>query len=342
MYVSELYCMPRCGTPPTSICTPCRQVNAPPAELAGHYPGPVGPEYSARLSDRADIQTMASVSTYSPSLVNRATATDQQRSCRNGSERGCRANTPIRRVLFQPISSPQEGWGSKACHKPQGPEPVCSETTLQDGRDSQPEGSAAAWGLAGQSRSKGCLLYNTHPHSSQAIPPVHVPRENLSIHMSPLWAKLSPVGIHQNTETCSSSITTERSEADSIHGRHTSTRGVERNAGRSPHRNSASSGKPEFYNKPKEICPHTNTVHRVPRAHSRFPSNGATITPHKNETNTSGGLKTSTNKNNISSCTSTPTGHDERNKQRHTPSPPLLSRVANDSLKYLGETLPEL
>jgi len=90
----------------------------------------MGLEYSARLSYKLETGTMASVSTHCPPLVNSATATDQRGSCRDGSKEGCRANTPIKRVLFQSISSPQEGRGSVTHHKPQSSELICSEATL--------------------------------------------------------------------------------------------------------------------------------------------------------------------------------------------------------------------
>jgi len=55
-------------------------------------------------------------------------------------KRGCRANAPIGRILFQSISSPQGG---------QRPiinsEPICSEATLQDGGHSQSEGQPGDW-----------------------------------------------------------------------------------------------------------------------------------------------------------------------------------------------------
>jgi len=44
----------------------------------------------------------ASVSTHSPSIVNRTTATGQRGSCKDNSVRDYRANTPIKIVLFQP------------------------------------------------------------------------------------------------------------------------------------------------------------------------------------------------------------------------------------------------
>jgi len=50
---------------------------------------------------------MAIVSIHSLSLDNRKTAIGQRGSCRDDSERDCKANTPIRRVLLQ---SPRRTW----------------------------------------------------------------------------------------------------------------------------------------------------------------------------------------------------------------------------------------
>jgi len=99
------------------------------------------------------------------------------------------------------------------------------------------------------------------------------------IRVSPLRAELSPLGIHQNPETSSSITATEECEVNSVHGRHTTTRGVERYACRSPHQDSAPLREFGGYNKLEEI---SLTVHKVLRPHGRLPSDGATFTSYKN------------------------------------------------------------
>ena len=81
------------------------------------------------------------------------------RARRASTERGnCGVNEPPGEILLQPIPGTKERWCPTPSHQPQSPESVCSGTTLQNGRDTHPEGDTEARRFASKGGPEGRLL----------------------------------------------------------------------------------------------------------------------------------------------------------------------------------------
>ena len=87
------------------------------------------------------------------------------------------------------------------------------------------------------------------------------------------------MGIHQNLQTNHSAAETEGGKANSLHGRHTIARRVERNDSQSPGRGDTSVGKSGFHNQQEEIGHEPSSNPGIPKSNCRLHGNGAMLPP---------------------------------------------------------------
>ena len=127
---------------------------------------------------------------------------NNSRGCRIVNQRGnCRDSAVSTQLCVPDFPGGEEGWGSEACNKSEGPQPICEARTLQDGGSLPSPRSPPAGGLDGQDGPEGCIP--SGPNSPRPSTISHLPmgREKLQIHLPTIWPVISTKDIHQVNET---------------------------------------------------------------------------------------------------------------------------------------------
>ena len=138
--------------------------------------------------------------------------TDHERECRPHNSRGCRITvqkgdsgdpTITRDLCLPDLLGGEEGWGSEASNKSEGPQPICEGGTFQDGGPSSPSRSPPARRLDGQDRLEGCIPTSPNPPRPPIISELPLGAEMLQIHLPSIRPVISAESIHQTDEASS-------------------------------------------------------------------------------------------------------------------------------------------
>ena len=86
-------------------------------------------------------------------------------------------------VLFHPILGSQKERENEASYKPEGPEPMGGDSTLQNGGPSYSPRSTKTRRLASQSGLEGCLFHCASASRSSKLPEVRSRGNNLPVHL---------------------------------------------------------------------------------------------------------------------------------------------------------------
>ena len=144
----------------------------------------MGPPNCGWLPTRLDKCTMPDPHATSNTNLNRECNLNNSRGCRVAIQRGnCRDSALSRQLCVPDISCGEEGWGSEASNKSEGPQSVCETRALQDGGPSPPPRSPPVRGLDGQNGSEGCIPPSPNPSRPSTTSHLPLGREILQIHL---------------------------------------------------------------------------------------------------------------------------------------------------------------
>ena len=164
----------------------------------------MGPPNCGWLPTRLDKCTMPGPHATSNTNLNRECNLNSSRGRRVAIQRGnCRDSALSRQLCVPDISCGEEGWGSEAGNKSEGPQSVCETRALQDGGSSPPPRSSPARGLDGQNGSEGCIPPSPNPSRPSTISHFPLGREILQIHLPTIRPVICTEGIHKVNETSS-------------------------------------------------------------------------------------------------------------------------------------------
>ena len=103
-------------------------------------------------------------------------------------------------VLFNPLPCPQKRKADEASYQPPEAERMGGTPALQNGRHGDIQGTTEGEQLDGEGRPQRCVLHNSNTCRSPTLPEVHSGAGTLSVHMSPFWPVVCPMGLHQSDE----------------------------------------------------------------------------------------------------------------------------------------------
>ena len=100
--------------------------------------------------------------------------------------------------LCQPIvPCPQARWDMETSNQSQVPKQTCCGTSLQDGDNSDSEGSYQTQGLALEARSERCLPSSANPPKAQEVPSLPLAGPDMAISGPTIWSEQCPLHIHE-------------------------------------------------------------------------------------------------------------------------------------------------
>ena len=123
------------------------------------------------------------------------------------------------RVLFQSVCGPQEGRRVSPSPEFETSQSVCEISEVPHGNKFFHNSQCFQGGLAGKFGPKGCLFPCSNLTSPQAVSPISVQEEVLSIQGASLRAVVSPEGFYQGFSTYSQSYSPEGNQVFSLPGR---------------------------------------------------------------------------------------------------------------------------
>ena len=217
------------------------------------------------------------------------------------------------RILVQHFPSPQEGRRAETSDKSQSPQSARKHRTFQNGGHPHGEGPVEARGLACQSGFEGRLLRHPHTSNSQEVSQILSPRENVSLHVSTFRTVISPMGIHQDSETSLSPSSGNGHASSGLHRRHFGHGGVQGDGPRSCRSLSVPVGVPGLCNQQREIDTCSEPDHRISGSNSRLSQRGAPTPASKNKNDSGRVLKIVEGRSYLGSRLSSPTRENERN-----------------------------
>ena len=114
-----------------------------------------------------------------------------------------------------------------------------------------------------------------NPPDTQRLPQVSIHRQDIPLHVPAARTIVSPLGLHENTETCLGSFTCMGSATDSLHGGHTGSSRVKRTITQSPGRDELPGRVLRVHHQYGEISDDPQSCHRVSWPHSELNNYGA-------------------------------------------------------------------
>ena len=93
--------------------------------------------------------------------------------------------------------------GTEASHKPEGPQQLCEDRALQDGRAPCLTRLNPARRLDDQAGFKGHIPPGPNPQGVPMSPPVLLGADDIPVCVPPIWVDISPTGVHKDNETSS-------------------------------------------------------------------------------------------------------------------------------------------
>ena len=170
------------------------------------------------------------------------------------------------RILFKPLSGPEEGQCGEAHNQHEGIQWVCAPVHFKvEGIHTFRELiNPVDWLTKVDLKDTNFTYYPYPPHTEQ-IPQIHGERECLPVQLFPIWSVTS----YQDCKDSSSTPTGVGCLSDLLHGWYTH-RGGEQGEGRRVHRSSCIPAvMPEFLCKLKEICADVSADNGLPWFNSR-------------------------------------------------------------------------
>ena len=191
-------------------------------QLEENYSGPFGPTNCSGIQDTPDSS--------SPPVENERNQTSSNTTSINGQcyprvaqqESNQTSSTIGKSVCVNTISG-REGEQFRPVSpsdQSSGPEPVCRDSSAQNGEPSGGEVPDPTGRLTHEDRPERCLLYRTHSSRPLPLPSVCLPGNPVRIWLSSLWTFFSSSSIHKTLETscCPDSLT--GNPGCSLPGRH--------------------------------------------------------------------------------------------------------------------------
>ena len=178
-------------------------------------------------SQRSNIRTLSDKNTY-PSQIQLGLITIDPTGNKRIIKQGCsfRNSATPRWVLLKSVPSTEKGWGAETCDKFESAKPVCSNITLQDGRNPYLERTGKARRLACKSRLERRIFYIPYSSDHRKYLRFVFQEKNVRFQLPSLWSLISSVGLYQDPETCISPPMRDRSMYGCLHRRHISAGGV--------------------------------------------------------------------------------------------------------------------
>ena len=302
----------------------------------------MGTGHSPGLLSRTDIGTTPdehAPTTLLQSRARQADLRDQRAPTKRSSHKGGKSTEG---VLLYTVSGSKERRGPEARDKPESTELLCGDPPLQDGGHPYNEGIAEARRLASKGGSKGCLLHDSDPPESQAIPQVPVSGRVVRVHLPTLWPLIGTMGLYQDPETSSSSAEEVGGEVGDIYRRHA---GNGRAPGHVTGPNSRCDlpvGVPGFHNKLQEVGPSPNKEDRIPWHYGGYHPNGSEPAPREDEKNPCGGSEVTRGGDSIGTSPGMLDRENECSFPSNSTSPTVLSGPTDEPISCSGGESSEL
>ena len=270
----------------------CRKTNTLSRQLDKGQSRPLDPVHGTGIHAGAAGQPCPVSSSYGGNTLFGRAETHPRRDTKNASERGYHTVNPSRRsagLLLKHLSSSEEGWRYETSDKPEASQRVHYPTPFQNGGTTHFERPAKEKRLDDQSRSEGCLLYNSNTHLKQTVSPLLCSGISVSVHMPAVRPVQRSLGLYQDPEASDNPAQRARGEVSDIHRRHPSHSGVARVREGTHQGSDIPSGEPGLHCPPREDPVDTHPDNRVPGDGDRFTLARAACSREKTEKNQTGG-----------------------------------------------------
>ena len=188
------------------------------AELGSGNTGSMGTANDHRFSNRIPLGTIPKQAPKQPQSFLKRAEVNRFGSAIYVVQRGSHETPPFResaRVLLNPISGTQKGWGYKTSHQPEETQRIHPSPALQDRGHSYCKRPAKREQLASQGRSEGCIFHGSNPRVRQKIP-FFGEGKLLQIHLPPLRSIMCPLGLYQDLKASDGNAQRAKGEASVI------------------------------------------------------------------------------------------------------------------------------
>ena len=203
-----------------------------------------------------------------------------------------RSNTGSKRrggVLFQAVSSSQEGRTDAAGDQPSALEPISVSQSFQDGGYACSERSPTEERLDDKNRSQGCIFLDSNPPTAQEVSTVQMGKKIVSVYVSPLRTGLGAESVHKDPSSSGGFPSQQRHSLRHLPGRHSPSGSGQVKADGTHSDDIIATRSLGFSSELPQVSPGTYTGADLPRLHNRFSKEGAEPPTREDGSNSQGG-----------------------------------------------------